>query len=182
MSPSKLSTGENGSSREGFRCTSCGEWHDGLPLDFYYEAPLYWDEIPEKERPEKGFLDSDKCVIEDKHFFVRGLIEIPVLDLEDSFRWGVWVSLSQKNFERALELWDDPALVKEPGFFGWLSNRISGYPDTLNLKTNVRWRNVNWRPFIELEPSDHPLAIEQRNGITRERVVQIAEQELHSNK
>ena len=30
-------------------------------------------------------------------------------------------------------------------------------------------------PYVELEPTDHPLAIEQRNGITLERVKEIQE-------
>ncbi|TCI65203.1 hypothetical protein EVJ21_00995 [Exiguobacterium sp. SH0S2] len=30
------------------------------------------------------------------------------------------------------------------------------------------------RPFIELEPTDHPLAAEQREGITRERIEELA--------
>lgn len=32
------------------------------------------------------------------------------------------------------------------------------------------------RPYIELEPTDHPLAVEFREGITMERVQEIAEQ------
>jgi hypothetical protein len=35
------------------------------------------------------------------------------------------------------------------------------------------------RPHLELEPTDHPLASEQRTGITVARVQQIAEQILH---
>lgn len=31
-------------------------------------------------------------------------------------------------------------------------------------------------PYIELEPTEHPLAMEQREGITMERVKQIAEE------
>ncbi len=36
------------------------------------------------------------------------------------------------------------------------------------------------RPYIELEPTDHPLAVEQRTGITVERVQQIFEAMTHS--
>ena len=46
----------------------------------------------------------------------------------------------------------------------WL--RLPCYPDTVNLKTNVHTRAVGERPFIDVEPTDHPLAVEQRNGIT----------------
>ncbi|WP_308294565.1 hypothetical protein [Streptomyces sp. RKAG290] len=36
------------------------------------------------------------------------------------------------------------------------------------------------RPLIELEPTDHPLAVEQRNGITLDRVREIAEAVQHA--
>ncbi len=38
---------------------------------------------------------------------------------------------------------------------------------------------VGQRPLIELEPTDHPLAAEQRAGITLARVQEIAETLLH---
>ena len=65
-------------------------------------------------------------------------------------------------------------LFEEP-YFGWLSTSIPGYPDTLNLKTHVHTRAIGIRPFIELEPTNHPLAIEQREGITLQRVEGIKE-------
>jgi len=63
-----------------------------------------------------------------------------------------------------LELWDAPARSEEPPMFGWLSTNLPPYPQTVNLKTSVHLRNDGLRPFIELEPTDHPLAIEQRDG------------------
>ena len=38
----------------------------------------------------------------------------------------------------------------------------------------VHLRDDGVRPYIELEPTDHPLAVEQRsNGITVDRVAEI---------
>ncbi len=66
--------------------------------------------------------------------------------------------------------------MNEPPYFGWLSTRIDCfYPDTAALKTNVRSRRVGDRPFVELEPTEHPLSKEQRGGLTAARLVQIAE-------
>lgn len=48
--------------------------------------------------------------------------------------------------------------------------------ETVSLKTMVHPRADGIRPYIELEPTDHPLAVEFREGITMERVQEIAEQ------
>ena len=49
--------------------------------------------------------------------------------------------------------------------FGWFSSRLPGYPDTLSLKCMVHPRDDGMRPAIELEDSDHPLAVQQCGGI-----------------
>jgi hypothetical protein len=165
------------SALEGFTCHTCGEWHEGLPLDYAYDAPNYWSESLRSDAD--SFLNSDLCVIKKQDFFVRGLIEIPVIGSDQPFRWGVWASLSKTNFDKMTDLWDDPKLLYEPAYFGWLSNSIDLYPETLNLKTNVKSRSVGDRPYLLLEPTEHPLAIEQHSGITMERVREIAEYSLH---
>jgi hypothetical protein len=73
----------------------------------------------------------------------------------------------------------DPARAAEPPNFGWLSNRLWQYPDTLNLKCKVISQPVDRRPLIELEPTDHPLSVEQRNGISQQRFIELSEQCLH---
>ena len=165
------------SALEGFQCHTCGKWHEGLPLDYAYDAPGYWSESLRSNAD--SFLNSDLCVIKNHDFFVRGLIEIPIVGLEEPFRWGVWTSLSKVNFDKMTDLGEDPKLLDEPPYFGWLSNSIDLYPETLNLKTNVRSRKLNERPYLLLEPTDHPLAVEQRTGISMQRVREIAERSLH---
>lgn len=128
-----------------------------------------------------GELSVDRCTIDDEYFFVRGLVEIPIVESGGVFAWGVWISLSKGSFERACELWDDSQRVYEPTYFGWFCNSVPGYPETLNLKTAVHSRSVGTRPYIELEATEHPLAAEQRNGITMIRVRQIAERMHHHN-
>ncbi|MET7992881.1 DUF2199 domain-containing protein [Amycolatopsis sp. NPDC005232] len=93
------------------------------------------------------------------------------------------VSLSRANFGRVAELWDKSERVQEPPYFGRLATELPTYePTTLNLKTNLHTQPVGVRPTLELEPSDHPLAVEQRTSITRARVQAIAELLLHSTR
>jgi hypothetical protein len=141
-----------------FQCSCCGERLSGPPLAWHFSAPNAWLALP--------------------HFFISGLVEIPILD-DGVFAWGIWVSLSRASFERSCELWQDPKRVSEPTYFGWFCNSLPGYPETLHLKTAVHSREVGVRPYIELEATDHPLAVEQGNGITMARVRQIAEQMHH---
>ena len=156
-------------------CRCCGKQFDTLPLDFACKAPDHWFDIPESGREGRRKLDSDLCVI-DKDMFVRGRLEIPVIGRDVHFVWGLWVSVSEESFMRILELWNASAIEieKEAPKFGWLCNNISLYPPTMGLKTNLHLRSGGPRPSIELEPTDHPLAIEQRHGISPKRVEEIA--------
>ncbi|WP_266913062.1 DUF2199 domain-containing protein [Streptomyces sp. NBC_00335] len=141
-------------------------------------APDVWD--PAFESDPDSTLSSDQCVIKGQHFFIRGLIEIPVIGSRDVFSWGVWVSLSRDDFARALEVRNTEGRERAKPYFGWLSTELALYSEgTIDLKTNAHTRPVGKRPLIELEPTDHPLAVEQRTGITLDRVREIATAVLH---
>jgi hypothetical protein len=168
-----------------WKCGSCEEWHLGPCLDFSVSEPVYWGKNQEKasrwtnlipraiKRPSKTFLDQDYCAINDESFFVRGLIHLPIIGTNETFRWGVWGSLSRQNFETLLHADDAPKRVDIPPMFSWLSSQLTEYPDTLNLKMHAHIQAPNLRPHFELEPSDHPLAQEFHHGITPERVKEI---------
>ena len=82
-----------------FKCAACGEWHEGTP-GYAAEAPLFYYSIPLEERAERCVLDSDTCVVDEKFFFVRSCLEIPVHGESEPFIWGVWVSLNDNSFRQ----------------------------------------------------------------------------------
>ncbi len=155
-----------------FKCTCCAEWHEGMP-SFGAEAPLAYHWIPVAERHDRCLLGSDTCVIDRKQFYVLGCLEIPVRGEAEPFSWGVWVSLSENSFDQFTACFDAPRRSQIGPFFGWLSAELPLYPSTENLKTRAHLRDHGVRPFIELEPTDHPLAVEQRTGISVERIAEI---------
>lgn len=161
-----------------FECSTCGETHEGIPT-FGAHAPLSYYEIPEEERDQRCSLGSDDCVIDDKFFFVRGCIEIRVHGEHDPFVWGVWVSLGGPNYREWKSAFDLDQRSHLGPYFGWLNAWIKPYPDTTSLKTMVHLRDGGIRPYIELEPTDHRLAIEQRDGIDRDRVAELYEEMMH---
>jgi hypothetical protein len=176
-----------------WKCGSCEEWHTGPCLDFSYDSPYYWREEYEEESRrarlmpsvsknlEKTFLNEDYCAIHDHDFFVRGLIHLPIIGTAETFRWGVWGSLSRESFETLWKMEEDPKRLELPAMFSWLSNQIPEYPDTLNLKMYAHIHKVDWRPDFELERTDHPLSQEYHKGITPERVKEIMMGRLRGN-
>ena len=168
-------------SENGFQCGSCGEWHDELPLVFGPDAPAYWYGMSPSERKTRFKLDSDLAILDGEHFFVRGRLEIPIHEREECFAWLVWSTLRQEDFHRTVELWKRPGREAEPPYFGWLSTQLPYQPATINLKLNVHTRPVGERPFIEVEPTSHPLAVEQRTGISMARVQELAGLALHGS-
>jgi hypothetical protein len=150
-----------------------------VPFNWAADKPDYW----EGPRSEDDRLSDDLCTWTDDDgdlsFFIRGVLEIPVFGSDEVFGYGVWSSLSERSFDRILELWDDPRRVDEPPYFGWLSNSLPGYPETLNLKLDVVTRELELRPLLLLQDGGHPLIDEQRNGITFDRLREIAELNMH---
>lgn len=175
-----------------WQCGSCEEWHTGPCLDFGYHAPSYWtqehenakrrvDILPQftRGRP-KTLLNEDFCVINDQDFFVRGLIHLPIIGAAETFRWGVWGSLSRENFETLIEKQEDPKRVELPPMFSWLSTQIEEYSETLNLKMYAHIQPPGTCPNFRLELTDHLLAQEYHKGITPERVKAIMLGRLHT--
>ncbi|WP_214745129.1 DUF2199 domain-containing protein [Exiguobacterium sp. s189] len=153
-------------------CSKCGRSTESEG-GFGSRMPTVLNGMTTREMKKRVVLTDDVCVLDEAHFFIYGCLEIPIVGEEDPFIWNVWVSLSADNFFKVIDLWDEPARVDLDPMFGWLSMELPIYPNTINLKTNVHMRGVGLRPLIELEPTNHPLAIEQRNGITRSRVDDI---------
>jgi hypothetical protein len=154
-----------------YRCVVCGEQHDDLP-DLGADCPDPYLALPKSQRKKRADYTPDRCVVRDddgEHYFIRGVIRFPIRKSKDVFGVGAWVSQSRVNFERYAR--DEK--MEEPTF-GWLSNRLAHYEeDTFLLKTQVHFRGAGERPWIVLEPTQHLAAVEQREGITRERAWEI---------
>lgn len=141
-------------------------------------GPDSWAAARLKDRA-RGEINRDTCVLptaQGTHFFIRGELRIPVIDAEvGDFAWSVWASLSEHNMKLQAKHWDDPDRVNLEPMFGWLNTWLAPYEvATMNLAVNVHTREPGTVPLIEMDPtSDHPLAREQREGITLHRVAEL---------
>jgi hypothetical protein len=156
-----------------WKCPTCGQSHDDIPTCFGIEAP--WRAfVSEAEFEQRVELTQSLCTIDDEHFFIRGHIEIPIISHHESLVFSVWSSLSEKSFADVNEHWDDPDRVTYPPYFGWLSSPIRPYGNVINLPLSVQSREPGLAPLFTIKQAEHPLAIDQRDGITARRWHEIA--------
>jgi hypothetical protein len=164
----------------GFTCGICYEWHDNLPMSYSVRAPMAVAVIPEHQLDRRVIFTLDQCIIDGRDFYLRGRIPVPIIGMEQPFIWGVWARISKEDFTRANDMWKVPGRENEPPFRGWLDSAIPFYGDTLNLALRVWTQVVGRRPSFELLDSTHPVAREQQDGVSMQRVRDIAAEFVHS--
>jgi len=144
--------------------------------DLCFDQPAYVNSIPENERETRIKIDSDLCSVDDEFYFIRSVLLIPILDSSEHLGFGVWVSQKRENFETYIDNYDSSEIGP---FFGWLSNEFmySGQ-STMSLKTMAHFQGNGQRPTIELDESDHPLYLAQRDGISMDKAWEIAHEYL----
>jgi len=159
-----------------YQCTACQEIHTGFP-DLGFPEPVPYTQLAAADQAD-AVLTADECHIGDDRY-VRCLIELPILGTEETFCWGVWGSLSPASFAQYRALLHEPQAISEGPWFSWLCSALPGYPDTLNLKCHLHPGSDQERPRLELEPTDHPLAVQQRDGVSVEFLIDVVSPFLH---
>ena len=152
--------------------------------------PVEYFAMSEAERETRTWLSRDLCRILPpadapdvaRSYYIRATLEIPIHSASDPFCWGVWVSQSEKSFDRYLETYDQDQ--SGDGSFGWLAVTMRPYQrspvEPLEyLECNVEWGPPGKRPQVLLKPCDHPLFVDQRDGISWDRAIEIAQIALH---
>lgn len=164
-----------------YQCRKCHNVHEGLP-SITFDAPYYYHLLTEAERAERTTLTADTCRVDDEEFFVRAVLEIPVIGHTECLAWGVWGSVSRANFERYGSTFHDRDQGKLDPMFSWFASHLPDYPETLNLRCRMIPRDDRMRPLIEFAPGqDHALVADKETGISLERAIAFAVPVLHKH-
>jgi hypothetical protein len=162
-----------------FVCATCGERHTGPALSWSVGGP--YPDRPRRKRlvrpPEVGTEDQLWVAFAGRtRPFLRAQLLLPVADGPHDFAYVVWVEVTRAQMRRAKRLWTDPRREGEAPWPVVVATRVPGYPATDGLPATLRQRARGLRPTVELDEGDHPLAVEQRTGITMGRVAEIGRQ------
>jgi hypothetical protein len=152
-------------------CDRCGKEHASADSQVAFEKPDAYFEIPASERERRIFVNSDICDIDRGRFFARGVLQIPVHGHEN-FGWGIWVEMASADFNRYITLYESPNQGNEPPLHGRIATAIPAYDKpSLDIPVAVQLTGPTTRPIFFVEAGvDHPIAEEQRNGISADRL------------
>jgi hypothetical protein len=160
-----------------FVCSFCGEHHDEELLDMRARFPDAVFELSDEQRGDRVDAGDDACVLDGgsggARYFVRGLLELPIHDLDESFAYGTWVEVDQSAFHRIGVLWRDPRASEEPPFSGFLANELEPYEGTSGLPAELKLEDVEHVPSIRVLEPTHPLHEDQALGITGRRAHEL---------
>jgi hypothetical protein len=107
-------------------------------------------------------------------WFIRGVLQTPFKFADFRFAWGLWAEVSEntvaaygEDFDR-----DGSHLPCEPGR---IANELPAiYPSSVGLEVRIQFGPADKRPTLALLPDcPHPLACEQREGLSIERYHEI---------
>jgi hypothetical protein len=161
----------------GFTCDVCGETHAGETRDIRMGLPQPIFLLDENEREQRSVVGDDSAVLHNEtgdRFFVRALLELPIAGEDGYFGYGAWIEVSRADFAALRELWDDDDGWRAGPVAGTLANELSPYAFTEGLSLQIRLRDVELLPLVELEDGEHELVRAQRYGISPHRAHQLA--------
>jgi hypothetical protein len=176
-------------------CAHCGESHDISVMEPSMKRPEPLLSVPEDERGTATYESKNVCILfaetpkslfarltarpQSHRYFLRVLLPFEVEGRDLPLSWGLWVEVSERQYERVMDLWDDPQQHREPPFEAVLANNLWDYPPAEGLPGLVHLQGPDSIPKFFLSAGSHPLVVEQHHGVTEARVLEWLDPILH---
>lgn len=159
-----------------FKCGNCDEWHEGAP-SLACQVPDMLLAVPPKERRARVQIGSEVAVLDEKHFFIRACMNVPIQGTEAHFTWGLWADVSSRDFFDYCEL-SEKGAVGGP-YQGRLANSLPFYPDCLSIPVSVQPQSGDQRPLLLTPDGESSLARHLREGMPEQDAKAYFERVLH---
>lgn len=165
--------------RSGYRCSTCGKWHDDAPAAWHFDAPASYASASEDERAASR-LTADRCELDGGRYFLKALLPVPVVDDDRTFEWGLWVEMDPDDYADAVESWEEPGREDRVPYAVTMDNALPApHGPALRRPAQLRVRPVGERPIVEIPDAEDPLAVEQSTGIAVSELQRLAEVLMH---
>jgi hypothetical protein len=145
------------------KCPCCGKEVEPHQMDVAFGLPDAVFALSEEQRAARASMHSDLCSLDDRRYFIRGVVYVPVQQLGIDFGWGVWAEVSADTFRRYRELYDQDG-SSEPPAAGILANTPPGYA-AIEQALEIHFGPADQRPLFKPTASDSEFYREQIEGL-----------------
>lgn len=166
----------------GLTC-SCGERHAEI-FPIHLLKPIGWTgsedyEAKEALRMDGDFMSFEYAVREGRYFCMRMILPLPIKGApEQALATTVWCAVNKPDFEAYIAAEKAGTLDDKKRAPARLVNNLAAFPTTVNIM-GIAGQNPQGLPLFlsamvqEGIPNDHPLLVEQRQGLTLDRLFEI---------
>jgi hypothetical protein len=146
-------------------CAQCGTFHDPGELEIGFSRPDVIADLDDAARAAMA-RDSDDLCQHAGRYYVRGVLEVPVLGEDEAFGFGAWAELAKADFETLVRRWDDPDQGDQPPFPARLANALQPFPEDVGVPVDVQLIDPDTRPLLKVHAGPGDLARAVADGVS----------------
>jgi hypothetical protein len=149
-------------------------------------TPAMWDGpkeyAPDEEiQLDRTFISESYCVWRGQNFAMRMRLPLQMRGASPAaFMYTVWAAVERADLQAYIAAKAQNTLRNDARFPARLVSRIAGHHDTVNLMGLAFQQEDGWPPLLLLAGTqpytnrpDHPLLLEQRQGIGLDRALEL---------
>ncbi len=146
---------------------------------FDLAKPLAWQGGPPQDpnAPDidpRNYLLQDFCVIDNRQFFIRTVLELPVAGAGDSrLAFSLWASVSALHFDRYGDTFSFANQSEMGTFPAKVANRLGSFANTIDVACTVFPQNDGKRPLLAIDDGTHELGQAQRGGLSVDQLLDL---------
>jgi hypothetical protein len=156
-------------------CEEIEEQSEGVRFRFVEPFPANYSARGSERRKSDCVLENDTCVIGSEEHYIRGCIEIPVMECDETFSLAVWALVSEEVFRDVTGQGNYPE--HDPGCLdqGRIGNDLAEIGNgAWMVRCTVQTRRAEELPLFHISKPGHPLAVLQQCGMSEAEAVSLA--------
>ena len=154
------------------KCSCCGEMVPPTDIEISFRLPDEVAALSQDEQKQRVEATKSLCVLDEQRFFVRGLIPLKIIDVDDEYCIGAWVEVSADDFETINDLWEDDDCDRHEPFVGHIANEVPYSKQSMGCLVKVLLM-VQTVPHFIIADDKCTLFAEQASGITAHRALEF---------
>lgn len=161
--------------QELIKCSCCDEMVPADDMELTYRLPDAIACMSQEDIDETCKCTSDYVICEERYFYVRCVIVLPIKESARDYAIGAWAQVSPKSFNRIWDLWDEDDQSQEPPMRGLLANSVHLNQNAEDAEIEVQLTGASSRPKIVIKDPECTLYAEQSYGISMHRAREYSE-------